>query len=47
MGFGQTIDLVLVKKYKVKRQKNDGYGTNYGFGIRKEIKDLKKKKDGC
>ena len=32
MGFGQTIDLMLVKKYKVKRQRNDGYGTNYGFG---------------
>ena len=25
MGFQQTMDLILVKKYKVKRKKNDGY----------------------
>ena len=25
MGIEQTMDLILVKKYKVKRQKNDGY----------------------
>ena len=24
MGFGQTMDLIFIKKYKVKRQKNDG-----------------------
>ena len=35
MGFGQTIDLMLVKKYKVKKQKNDGYWTNYRFGSSK------------
>ena len=35
MGFGQTMDLIFIKKYKVKRQKNDGYLTNYGFGSSK------------
>ena len=44
MGFGQTIDLMLVKKYKVKRQRNDGYGTNYGFGFTKEIKRIEAEK---
>ena len=29
------MDLILVKKYKVKRQKNDGYWTSYGFGSSK------------
>ena len=32
MEFGQTMDLIFITKYKVKRQKNDGYWTNYGFG---------------
>ena len=46
MKFGQTMDLIFIKKYKVKRQKNNGYWTNYGFEINKEIKDLRQKKDG-
>ena len=46
MGFGQTMDLIFIKKYKVIRQKNDGYWTNYGFEINNEIKDLRQKKDG-
>ena len=32
MKFGQTMDLIFIKKYKVKRQKNDGYQKNHGFG---------------
>ena len=44
MGFQQTMDLILVKKYKVKRQKNDGYCTNYGFGFTKKIKEIEAEK---
>ena len=37
MGFGLTMDLIFIKKYKVIRQKNDGYRTNYGYDVYKEI----------
>ena len=35
MGFGQTMVLILVNKYKEKRQKNNRYWINYIFGLRK------------
>ena len=44
MGFGLTMDLIFIKKYKVIRQKNDGYWTNYGFDVYKEIWGDKAKK---
>ena len=43
MGFGQVMDLMLVKKNTIKRQKNHGYWANYRFGIGKEIKYLRQK----
>ena len=35
MGSGQNMDLMLVNKYKEKRQKNSRYWINYIFGLRK------------
>ena len=46
MGFGQTMDLLQAKHKKAKKQKTHRYGTNYGLEIRKEIKDLRQKKNG-
>ena len=39
MEFGQTMDLIFITKYKVKRKKNDGYWINYGFEIDNKIKE--------
>ena len=33
MGFGQTMNLMSEKKYAVKKLKNEGYWTSYGFAL--------------
>ena len=40
------MDLILVKKYEVKRQKNDRYWMNYGFGSTKKKVQRGKKSMG-
>ena len=46
MGVGQSMDLVLVKKQEILGREIMGVLTKYGFGLYREIKDIRQKIDG-
>ena len=46
MGVRQSMDLVLVKKWEIWGREIMGVLTKYGFGLYREIKEIRQKNDG-